>query len=83
VPAVSGPPAKAMGRPRKHGERQAFMIRLDKVMHARLRHMALDRVGPKGEPVSVNDLISEAVMEWWARQPDRGTYEKLVALKMK
>jgi hypothetical protein len=61
------------GRPQKLGEHQPFSIRLPADLHQQLKHYVVDHPGR-----SLNDLIVEAVSDWWADVPERGKYARLV-----
>jgi hypothetical protein len=49
-------------------DRQGFMLRLPKSLHAALRHLSIDR------HVSLNALITEVLEAWWATQPECSKY---------
>lgn len=53
--------------PAKEAE-QKFVLRLPESLHRSLRHVAIDR------GTSLNALISVVLDEWWARQPEHGSY---------
>jgi hypothetical protein len=50
---------------------QPFVLRLPPELHRKLKMMAAYR------DASLNQLMVDALGEWWTTQPDRGPFEKL------
>jgi predicted HicB family RNase H-like nuclease len=59
----------AKKEPAKETE-QKFVLRLPADLHRSLRHVAIDR------GTSLNKLIADVLEQWWAKQPEHGTYSK-------
>lgn len=57
--------SRPRGRPRKLPEHQAFSLRLPVELHQELRHYAVDARR------SLNDILVDAITQWWAAQPER------------
>jgi hypothetical protein len=64
---------KKRGRPPKLGEHQSYPLRLPAELHQQLKHYVVDHPDK-----SLNDLIVEAVAEWWSRVPGRRKYVRFV-----
>jgi hypothetical protein len=62
---------KKMGRPAKLTDHRPFTLRLPTDLHRQLRHLTVD------QGVSLNDLLVQIIVEWWAKQPQRATYANL------
>ncbi len=60
------------GRPRVHGERTSFLLRLTPELHEVLRYVA----AKEGE--SLNGVMVRILEEWWSTQPDRRAVERLL-----
>jgi hypothetical protein len=66
------------GRPSKLGDVQPFPLRLPVDLHKQLKHYVVDHEGR-----SLNDIIVEAVQQWWSQVPERDRYARLVAYAAK
>jgi predicted HicB family RNase H-like nuclease len=62
---------KPVGRPPKRAETQPFTLRFSKELHRQLRLYAVHN----GK--SLNDVLVEAVEQWWAQQPERAKFVRL------
>lgn len=64
---------KKRGRPAKGGQHQSYSLRLPAELHQQLKHYVVDH-----PEKSLNDVIVEAVEQWWGAVPDRHKYVRLV-----
>jgi hypothetical protein len=65
-------PKRGPGRPPKLGEHQAVSCRLPIPLFKALKHLAVDRAQ------SLNDVVIEALTEFWEHHPERRKYAHLV-----
>jgi predicted HicB family RNase H-like nuclease len=65
-------PSRKRGRPRKLEAHKALSCRIPLDLYLALRHYSVDR------GVSLNDLVIEALQNYWAHLPERKSYEALL-----
>lgn len=60
-------PSEGSKRPSTEARVQ-LLVRVPQELHRALKHVAVDR------DTSVNDVVTQALQEWWRAQPERRRY---------
>jgi predicted HicB family RNase H-like nuclease len=68
VLALRHGPVPREATPASDGDRVQVLLRLPRDLHRALKHAAVDR------DTSVNEMLSQALREWWKDQPERVRY---------
>jgi hypothetical protein len=69
---TQSPEKRGPGRPAKLGPHQAVSCRLPVPLFKALKHLAVDQAQ------SLNDVVIEALTEFWKHHPERRKYAHLV-----